>query len=101
MNGQGPFKKKAFLKLVTHFLVKFVMELFLHNSDMLIPNLPHAKLYFVFFLPKIQNKMAAKISENVTTLRHDLLHNEHKTSSVSKIKFWGSGYSVLIFPKVI
>ena len=51
---QGPFsKKKASLKLVRHFLAEFVMQLFLHNSDMLIPNLPHAKLYFYFFLFKI------------------------------------------------
>ena len=40
------FQKNAFLKFVRHFLVEFVMQLFLHNSDMLIPNLPHAKLNF-------------------------------------------------------
>ena len=46
-NSQGPFfKKKAFLKFVRHFLIEFVMQLFLHNLDMLILNLPHAKLYF-------------------------------------------------------
>ena len=27
---------------------------------------------------KFKNKMAAKISENVTTLYHDLAYNEHK-----------------------
>ena len=43
------FQKEAFLKFVRHFLVEFVMQLFSHNSDMLIPNLPHAKLYFQFF----------------------------------------------------
>ena len=50
----GPiFQKEAFLKFVRHFLVEFVMQLFSHNSDMLIPNLPHAKLYFEFFPFKI------------------------------------------------
>ena len=45
--GKGPiFQKEAFLKFVRHFLVEFVMQWFSHNSDMLIPNLPHAKLYF-------------------------------------------------------
>ena len=39
--------------LVRHFLVEFGMQLFLHNLGTLIPNLPHAKLYFVFFLLKI------------------------------------------------
>ena len=58
--SQGPLKKKAFLKFVSHFLVEFVMQLFLHNSDMLIPNPPHSKLYFYFFLLKLKNKMAAK-----------------------------------------
>ena len=28
----------------------------LHNLEILIPNLPHAKLYFVYFLPKIQKQ---------------------------------------------
>ena len=37
------------------------MQLFSHNSDMLIPNLPHAKLYCEF--SKLQNKMAAKIAD--------------------------------------
>ena len=55
------------------------MQSFLHNLETLIPNLPHAKLYFVFFLLKIKkNKMAAKISENVATLHHGLAYNEHK-----------------------
>ena len=31
-----------------------------------------------FSYAKFKNKMAAKISENVTTLRHGLAHNEHK-----------------------
>ena len=35
------------------FLVEFSMQLFLHNFETLITNLPHAKLYFVFFLLKI------------------------------------------------
>ena len=50
------FQKSAFLKFVRHFLVEFVMQLFLHNSDMLISNLPHAKLYSVFFLLKIEKQ---------------------------------------------
>ena len=54
------------------------MQLFLHNLGTLIPNLPHAKLYVVFFL--LKNKMAAKISENVTTLHHGLAYNEHKNT---------------------
>ena len=54
------------------------MQLFLQNLGTLSPNLPHAKLYFVFFLLKIKKKMAAKISENVTTLHHGLAYNEHK-----------------------
>ena len=32
------------------------MQLFLYNLETLIPNLPHAKLYFVFFLLKIQKQ---------------------------------------------
>ena len=43
------FKKKAFLKFVRHFLVELVVQLFLYNSDMLISNLPYAKLYFLFY----------------------------------------------------
>ena len=39
-----------------HFLVEFGMQLFLNNLGTLIPNLPHAKLYFVFFLLKIQKQ---------------------------------------------
>ena len=63
------------------------MRLFLRNSDMPIPNLPHAKLSFVFFL--IKNKMAAKICENFTTVHHGLAHNEHKNIIlVSKITFF-------------
>ena len=55
------------------------MQLFLHNLGTLIPNLPHAKLYFVFFLLKIKKKkMVAKISENVTALHHGFAYNEHK-----------------------
>ena len=42
--------------LVRHFLVEFGMQMFLHNLGTLIPNLPHAKLYFVFFLLKIQKQ---------------------------------------------
>ena len=43
--SQGPFfKKKSFLKLVRQFVVEFVMQLFLHDSDMPFPNLAHAKL---------------------------------------------------------
>ena len=41
---------------VRHFLVEFGMQLFLHNLGTLIPNLPHAKLYFVFYLLKIQKQ---------------------------------------------
>ena len=53
--SQGPFfKKNAFLKFVRHFLVEFVMQLFSHNSNMLIPNLPHAKLIFSFSLSKLK-----------------------------------------------
>ena len=52
------------------------MQLFLHNLGTLIPNLPHAKLYFVFFL--LKNKMAAEISKDVTALHHGLAYNEHK-----------------------
>ena len=39
--------------MVRHFLVEFVMKLFLHNPDMLILNLPHAKVNSEFFLLKI------------------------------------------------
>ena len=56
------------------------MELFLHILGALIPNLPHAKLNFVFFLPK--NQMAAKISKNATNLHHGLVYNEHKNTKV-------------------
>ena len=59
-------------------MVEFGMQLFLHNLGTLITNLPHAKLYFMFFLLKIQKKMAAKISENVTILHHGLAYNKHK-----------------------
>ena len=38
------------------FFVEVCMQLFLHNLGTLIPNLPHAKLYFVFFLLKIQKQ---------------------------------------------
>ena len=31
-----------------------------------------------FFYSKLKNKMAAKISENVTTLHHGLAYNEDK-----------------------
>ena len=41
--SEGPLFQKKF---VGHFLVEFVMQLFLHSSNMMIPNLPHAKLYF-------------------------------------------------------
>ena len=54
------------------------MQLFLHNSDMLTPNLPRAKLDSIFFLSKFKNKMAAKICDNVTTVHHGLAHKEHK-----------------------
>ena len=63
------------------------MQLFLHNSDMLIPN-PHAKLCSVFS----PLKMAAKIYENVTTVHHSLAHNEHKNIILMfKEHFWGQG----------
>ena len=54
------------------------MQLFLHNLGTLIPNLPHAKFYFVFSYSKFKNKMDAKISWNVTTLHHGLAYNEYK-----------------------
>ena len=54
------------------------MQLFLHNLGTLISNLPHAKLYFVFFLLKIQKQTGRQISENVTTLHNGLAYNEHK-----------------------
>ena len=44
----------AFLNFVRHFLVEFVMQLFLHNSDMLIPNLP-LFLVFPFYKNEKQN----------------------------------------------
>ena len=35
--------------------------------------------YILFFsYSKFKNKMASKISENVTTLHHGLAYNEHK-----------------------
>ena len=52
--SQGPFSK--FFDLLRHFLVEFGMQLFLHNLGTLIPNLPHAKLYFLFFLPKLKKQ---------------------------------------------
>ena len=42
--------------MVRHLLVEFVMQLFSRNSYMLISNLPHTKLYFVFFLLKIEKQ---------------------------------------------
>ena len=51
------------------------MQLFYHNSDMLIPNVAHAKLYSVFFLLKIQKQNGR---QNFTTVHHGLAHNEHK-----------------------
>ena len=57
------------------------MQLFSHNSDMLIPNLPHAKLYFNFFPFKIaKNKMAAKITDKVSIImiiHHVWVHIGH------------------------
>ena len=50
----GPIREIS--DLVRHFLVEFGMQLFLHNLGTLIPNLPHAKPYFVFFLRKIQKQ---------------------------------------------
>ena len=43
-------------RLVKAFLVEFGMQLFLHNLDTLIPNLPHVKLNFVFFLFKFEKQ---------------------------------------------
>ena len=54
------------------------MQLFLHNLGTLIPDLPHAMLCFVFSHLKFENKMAAKISENVTIFHQGLAYNEHK-----------------------
>ena len=53
-SSQGTFFEIS--DLVRHFLVEFGMQLFSHNLGTLIPNLPHAKLYFVFFVLKIQKQ---------------------------------------------
>ena len=59
------FSKEGILK-VCHARVS--CSVFLYNSDMLIPNLPHAKLYFSFPFLKLKNKMAAKIADKVTLI---------------------------------
>ena len=54
--------------------------------------MPISILYFSY--SKLKNKMAAKISENVTTLHDGLAHNEHKhIISVSTITFLGQEFS--------
>ena len=76
---------------VRHFLVESVMQLFSRNSDMLIPNLPHAKLYFQVSLSKLQYKMAAKITDKVSIImiiHHAWVHSGHTNLTfVFKITF--------------
>ena len=64
--------------LLRHFLVEFGMQLFLYNLSTLIRNLPMPSTILYFSYSKYKNKMATKISENVTTLHHGLAHNENK-----------------------
>ena len=60
--SKGPFFEIS--DLLRHFLVEFGIGLFLHNLGTLILNLPHAKLYFVFFLLKIKKKIAFLVAPN-------------------------------------
>ena len=54
------------------------MQLFSHNLWTLIPNLPHAKLYFVFFLLKIQKQNGRQNWWKCHNLHHGLAYNDHK-----------------------
>ena len=73
------------------------MQLFSHNSDMLIPNLSHAKLYFKFSLSKLQNTMAAKIADKVSIImiiHHVWVHSGH--TNLTFVLFLMAKYRFLI-----